>query len=1708
MNPHSHLFSISYRVSVIAFFLLVAVAIGAAQTPVVTLSRASVSLNSTVVGVTSASRSVTVTNTGVNAVTVTVSPATGDFAQTNTCGSALAGGGQCVITITFTPTATGTRTGTITVTDTVDAAAQTINLRGTGIYPVTLSSTSRNFGSVPVGTTSATQTFSVTNNLTTAVSLTITTAVPFAITPTSTCATSLGGGASCTVNVTFSPSTTGPQNGSVVVNYGALLGSPQSVTVQGTGIFPVTVSPTSRSFGNVAIGTTSAPLAFTVRNYLTTSISLAITTNTPFAIASTSTCGTSLAASTTCTIAVTFAPTVTGLQTGSVTVNYGTLLGSPQSISVQGNGILPIAVSPTSRSFGSVALLTTSAVRTFTVTNYQTTTAAVTVSTAAPFAETDNCASIAANGSCTINATFTPTVTGLQSGAITITYSGLGSPQSVSVTGTGVLPLAALPTSVTFPALRSFGTSSSPRTVTLSNNTTAAIALDSIAISPAAYAITANTCTGSLGARASCVVTIVFTPTVTGTTTGTLTITYGSTNTQLLVPLTGSVQVNNLFSIAVTAPNASLAAGLAEQLTATGTYFGGATGNVTSIAAWSSSNAAVASVGSTTGLLTGVSAGTATITASVTESNGTTVSGRIVVTITPKAITSVSVSAPSSSIYPLGTDQFTATANYTDGSTGPVAAAFASSNIGVATINSTTGLATGVLSTAGGTTNITATVSGAPTSSPFVLAVAGVLSVVVTPATPTFPLGMANAALPFGPTNNTLQFTATATYTDNTTVNVTTAATWQSSAINVATVNAAGTAIVTVPAGSLTGNVSTTISASYGNTGSTLLTVQPPILELLAVCLGPYPSAQCGTSTASVGTTLGLNGTQQFSAVGNYSDGSSQNLTSLATWTSTNPQEVTVNTTGLATVVATDNAAHSVTASYGTFVNQDSNTAWITASTTAPISCPSPTIDMKLLVVNNSAANTGAGYADFPAIQQILNYVGVPYDVVDVSASAPTLSDGACHGHYQGVVFAYGGDYYSIGSWQQTLINYETTFKVRHLNWYSVPDPNFGLSYTGTQIPSTQSYTTNFTAAAASVFFYANTTTPLTITNAAADLASAAPAAGGTLTPLLQDASGNIVSAIYNNGKGQTFLSQTFDSNPYLLHNLVVAYGLVYWVTNGVFLGDYHVYATQQVDDFFINDSEWIPSTPCLSNPLQLDRTSPGANNLPVFRVNSADMTQLTSWQTGIQNDPSGLFKQFQLTIAFNGVGTAGNGDWTGLTAPIISSSATNGVATFTGQYFTGLPGQSVTVTNTTNGGGVLNGTYTIVSVTPGVGSAGPPIAPGTATFTVNISSTIPTLQPAPENGLPDNPATATATVADDLVSNLQSYQGAFHWISHTYDHPATLNGMTKSTPDVNGDDIDLEVLTNQWVATSPGGVNLDVLNAGLKQLTFTDFNPANIVTPGITGLNDPNVPGYLYADGIHYAVSDASKPIGQANNGPNPSPNVGIVNSYETGIYEVPRRPNDIFYNTASWADDEAEFVCIYQYYVPPNSPPGTLPAPDPPFNTYNAAQILDFVSSSFVTNMLMGDMDPEMFHQPDLHFSDNYPALTAQPFGPPNPPVNIPGLASPHVSSLLTDTYDLTFTKYKAVYKLPVLTPTLDQLGVLMQNRNSFNLSGVTASIVGAGTASAQISLTVPSTATVPTAVVPVTGLTSTGSESYGGQNISHITMAPGQTINFPLP
>jgi hypothetical protein len=604
---------------------------------------------------------------------------------------------------------------------------------------------------------------------------------------------------------------------------------------------------------------------------------------------------------------------------------------------------------------------------------------------------------------------------------------------------------------------------------------------------------------------------------------------------------------------------------------------------------------------------------------------------------------------------------------------------------------------------------------------------------------------------------------------------------------------------------------------------------------------------------------------------------------------------------------------------------------------------------MKLLVVTNVSAN----YPSLRAIEQSLGYLGTPYEVVDTAGAAPTLSDGDCHGYYQGVIFAYGNDIYSISSWYPTLKNYEITFAARQLNWRVVPAVDFGLTPAGS---STGTATGTFTSAAEPIFFYANRATPVAISQLTTPASATTPTGGGTVTPLLTDASGNILSALTAFTDGRQFLSQTFDSNASDMHNLVLAYGLVNWVTQGLFLGEYHVYAAAQVDDVLITDSEWTPGTACTTNP--------DDPNLPQFQINAADVSSVVAWQNSLRTDS--LLANFRLSMAFNGQG-----------------------------------------------------------------------------------------------------ATQDATLTQALRNN----QASFNWVDHTYSHLEPLNGATLPT-------ITNEISQNRAVATSPVGLGLTANSA--------NFSTANMVTPGVTGLDDPNVPGYLVANGIRYVVTDTSQ-VGKLNNGPNPSPNVGIVNSFAPGLYEVPRFPNNIFFNTANWADNRAEWNCIYQN--------------DPNYSNYTAPAILDNISSQFLNNMLLGNMNPEMFHQTNLHFSDNAQEL---------------GLTSPYVSSLISDVYQATFNKYKKLYQFPVLSLPLDQLGQAMQNRDAYNRSGATASLVWTATSSANppttaptvaISITVPSTATVPSAVIPITGLKSNGSEVYGGQNISHVTVTPGQTITLPV-
>jgi hypothetical protein len=112
-----------------------------------TASPSSLSFGNQAVGSTSGAQSVTVTNPGSTAASITSIGATGPFGETNTCGSSIAAGASCTVSVTFTPTAAGSATGTLSVASSAPSSPLTVALSGTG----TTTSAEGPYGGTPAG---------------------------------------------------------------------------------------------------------------------------------------------------------------------------------------------------------------------------------------------------------------------------------------------------------------------------------------------------------------------------------------------------------------------------------------------------------------------------------------------------------------------------------------------------------------------------------------------------------------------------------------------------------------------------------------------------------------------------------------------------------------------------------------------------------------------------------------------------------------------------------------------------------------------------------------------------------------------------------------------------------------------------------------------------------------------------------------------------------------------------------------------------------------------------------------------------------------------------------------------------------------------------------------------------------------------------------------------------------------------------------------------------------------------------------------------------------------------------------------------------------------------------------------------------------------------------------------------------------------------
>lgn len=494
-------------------------------------------------------------------VAITSIVAGGDFSVSHFCGTSLGPNTACNLNVTFTPSVIGVVNGTLTVTSDALSSPDVIALTGTGVAPagsLTVSPTGLVFAPQTVGTPSAAQLVTLTNNGRTPItfsSIAFSGALAgFAV--ANGCGTSLAANATCTLSVTFTPTGAGAVTGSITIT-STSNSSPDVVSLSGTGVAPVPqvgVTPGSLTFAARTVNTTSPLQTVTVQNTGTgPAIIASITVSGDFQ--ATSLCGGSLAAAATCTVDVKFTPLVAGARTGTLSI-VSDAPGSPHTVALSGIGIaLPVGtldVTPTSIDFGTLAPGATSPAQLVSVLNSGQSPVALSAAVSgAPFALATVPASVTACGAtlnagsaCSYAVTYAPTANGTSAGTFTITSDASNPSVVVSLFGTAATVTP--PRSLSVPARLDFGsqplgltTPGSPLAITNTGATTVSL----VEATPTGDFAVSDGCT-TIAPRATCTLLVTFTPSARGARSGVLTLRTATESQPYVVALSGDGGAN------------------------------------------------------------------------------------------------------------------------------------------------------------------------------------------------------------------------------------------------------------------------------------------------------------------------------------------------------------------------------------------------------------------------------------------------------------------------------------------------------------------------------------------------------------------------------------------------------------------------------------------------------------------------------------------------------------------------------------------------------------------------------------------------------------------------------------------------------------------------------------------------------------------------------------------------------------------------------------------------------------------------------------------------------------------------------------------------------------------------------------------------------------------------------------------------------------
>jgi peptidoglycan/xylan/chitin deacetylase (PgdA/CDA1 family) len=297
--------------------------------------------------------------------------------------------------------------------------------------------------------------------------------------------------------------------------------------------------------------------------------------------------------------------------------------------------------------------------------------------------------------------------------------------------------------------------------------------------------------------------------------------------------------------------------------------------------------------------------------------------------------------------------------------------------------------------------------------------------------------------------------------------------------------------------------------------------------------------------------------------------------------------------------------------------------------------------DMKLLVISATAYDQ-----DFPAITAFLDQIGVPYDTliaVDTQLVPSMLWDGVGHGYYQGIIltsgdlgYVVGDDYmtaFDLTEWE-TLWEYEAIFGVRQVTSYTAPygyPEGYGLEYKGYLDTTDSPIETSLTVEGQQVYPYINANNPIPIQYAWVYLSTVDPEQPTTTTPLVvyaDDSGEYAIASIHTQPNGRQNLAVTVANNDWVLHSLLLSYGTINWVTNGLFLGERHVSMSPQVDDLLIDSNVW-----------DIDAKSDETGI--IYRLTADDFAAAIAWQNNTRTTYA-TASSLTLEMAYNGEGASG----------------------------------------------------------------------------------------------------------------------------------------------------------------------------------------------------------------------------------------------------------------------------------------------------------------------------------------------------------------------------------------------------------------------------------------------------------------------------------